>query len=90
MAKVHHHQGHGSNCKSLLNSLSSYIDGELEAKLCAELEHHLADCDKCRIVVDSLRKTVSLYHDSDAEIELPEDIRLRLFHALNLDDFLKT
>lgn len=90
MAKVHDHQGHGSNCKSLLNSLSSYIDGELEAKLCTELEHHLADCDKCRIVVDSLRKTVSLYHDHDAEIELPEDIRQRLFHALNLDDFLKT
>lgn len=90
MAQVHDHGGHGSNCKHLLNSLSSYIDGELEAKLCAELERHLEGCENCRVVVDSLRKTVSLYRESDADIELPQDLRQRLFHTLNLDDFLKS
>ena len=41
-----------STCAELKAQLSDYIDGELEAGLCAELERHLAGCDNCRIVVN--------------------------------------
>jgi len=76
------------NCSHLLKSLSEYIDGAISQELCAEIDRHLEDCDNCRIVVDSLRKTVYLYKVSAQETEMPEDVRQRLFHRLDLDEFL--
>lgn len=77
------------NCVSLLASLSDYVDGTAQEELCRDLERHLADCDNCRIVVDTLKKTVYLYHSS-AETNLPVAVRERLFKRLNLDEYLKT
>ena len=76
------------DCSHLLASLSDYIDGEARADLCAEIEQHLTECNKCRVVVDSLRKTVSLYQETDT-VDLPDPVRLRLFHCLNLDEFIE-
>ena len=77
------------NCKSLLGALSDYVDGTAQEELCRELERHLADCDDCRIVVDTLKKTVYLYHAS-TETDMPVAVRERLFKRLNLDEYLKT
>jgi anti-sigma factor RsiW len=77
------------NCKSLLGSLSDYVDGTAQEELCRELERHLADCEDCRIVVDTLKKTVYLYH-ANKDTDLPVDVRERLFKRLNLEDYLKT
>lgn len=76
-------------CKKLLGSLSEYLDGELEDQLCAELERHLEGCENCQIVVDTLRRTVSLYKVTSSETSMPEDVRRRLYHRLQLDEFLK-
>jgi len=82
---------HKHDCKHLLSSISDYVDGELDETLCRELEQHLADCPDCRIVVDTTRKTVYLYHESAAEsAHVPEDVRQRLFKCLNLEDYLKS
>lgn len=67
----------------MLGSLSDYIDGELEAELCAEIEQHVSECVNCRIVVDTLKRTVTLYHDHGRE-PLPEDVKTRLLAALDL------
>jgi anti-sigma factor RsiW len=77
------------NCKSLLASISDYVDGIAQEELCRELERHLADCDNCRIVVDTLKKTVYLYQ-SNSDTDLPVAVRERLFKRLNLDEYLKT
>jgi anti-sigma factor RsiW len=77
------------NCKSLLGLLSDYVDGTAQEELCRELERHLAECDDCRIVVDTLKKTVYLYH-SNKDTNLPAAVRERLFKRLSLDEFLKT
>ncbi len=81
-----HHTG---NCHHLLGSLSEYLDGELEARLCAELESHLTDCENCRVVVDTLRRTVSLYQVVEQPGAMPPDVRQRLLHRLELDDFIR-
>ncbi|MCE9645172.1 MAG: zf-HC2 domain-containing protein [Chloroflexi bacterium] len=79
-----------TSCEGLLGSLSDYIDGELGAELCRQIEKHVAECENCRIVVDTTRKTIDLVHVSNAsETGLPEDVRDRLFKRLNLDDYLK-
>jgi anti-sigma factor RsiW len=76
------------NCRLLLASLSEYVDGTLEKELCAEIERHLAGCEDCRIVVDSLNKTIYLYHATAAQVSIPDDVRQRLYSRLDLDEFL--
>jgi anti-sigma factor (TIGR02949 family) len=66
------------DCQHLLGELSEYVDGELRGELCAELERHLSDCENCRIVVDTLRKTIYLVHASAESESVPDDVRERL------------
>ncbi len=76
---------HGMKCQEILEQLSAYIDDELEARLCAEIEAHLAGCPDCRAMVDTLRKTVTLYRECEPD-DLPPDVRDRLYKVLRLDD----
>jgi len=79
-----------SKCQSLLGSLSDFVDGTLGEGLCEEIERHVAECQNCHVVVDTLRKTISLYHESAAEPdEVPGVVRERLFRTLNLDDYIR-
>ncbi len=77
------------NCGAFLEELSDYVDGVLGDALCQEIERHIADCDDCRVVVDTLEKTIYLYHETAAQTIIPTDVRERLFHRLNLDDFIQ-
>lgn len=79
----------GEKCHDMLSTLSEYIDGELSPELCAILESHLSGCQRCRIVVNTLKKTVELYHETDDDPNLPDDVRERLFLRLNLEDYMK-
>ncbi|MGD2077028.1 MAG: zf-HC2 domain-containing protein [Chloroflexota bacterium] len=78
---------HKHDCQHLLGDLSDYLDGEASDELCAEIEQHMANCEDCRIVVDTLGKTVRLYHDLPRP-SLPADARERLYHSLDLDTYL--
>lgn len=80
---------HDENCRQLVEMLSDYVDGELAKDLCTELEKHLADCENCRVVVDTLRKTVYLYRVASSSPSLPTDVRERLYRCLDLDEFSK-
>lgn len=76
------------DCRHLLGALSDYLDGDLQEELCAELERHLQECENCRIVVDTLRRTIYLYRVTAEPGEIPQEVRQRLYHRLNLDEFL--
>ena len=76
-----------SACHNLLGGLSAYLDGEAEEALCQEIERHMAGCENCRVVVDTLAKTVHLYRER-GHTPLPDDARKRLYAALDLADFL--
>ena len=80
---------HTPQCKQLLGSLSDYIDGELQAELCSQIEAHLQNCENCRIVINTLRKTVELYEKTAEPAGLPDGVRERLFHKLDLNDYMK-
>lgn len=71
-------------CKDMLGDLSEYIDGELEADLCAEIEAHMRDCPVCQVMVDTLRKTVIIYR-KHGQVEIPPDVRSRLYAVLDLE-----
>ncbi len=74
-------------CRHLLDELSDYLDGTASAEMCAEIERHLADCADCRVVVDTLRRTIELYHALPGP-ELPVAARERLYKSLDLAQFL--
>ncbi len=76
-------------CRALLGNLSEYVDGVLGAELCDEIEHHLEGCENCRIVVDSLRKTIYLYQTTSHPASVPDEVRERLYKCLDLDEFLQ-
>ena len=83
MSEIHNHQ----NCREMLASLNDYIDGELDTSLCEELEKHMNGCDNCRIVVNTIKKTIELYREDCATDRLPADVRSRLLTRLELADF---
>ncbi len=79
-----------ATCHQLLGNLSDFVDGNLEEELCQEIQSHLEDCEDCQVVIDTLRKTIYLVRAKAAEtVELPEDVRERLFRRLNLEDFVE-
>lgn len=84
----HDHEHDHEECRHLLSSLSDYVDGELDDSLCREIEAHMVGCENCRIVVDTLTRTVELYHTTPPESALPTDVRSRLYKRLNLTELL--
>ncbi len=47
-------------CQDVFALLSQYLDHELPADLCDQIEAHIADCPPCVAFLESLRKTVEL------------------------------
>ncbi len=48
-------------CEELLSILNEYVDGTVDPAVCEQFEKHMAGCDPCKIVVDNIRKTITLY-----------------------------
>jgi anti-sigma factor RsiW len=53
---------HGLECKEIFAQLSAYLDADLPAATCEEIQAHIADCPPCIEFVNSLRRTVELCH----------------------------
>jgi predicted anti-sigma-YlaC factor YlaD len=69
------------NCREVIRELSSYLDGDLGCDAIADLELHVGRCEDCRVVVDTVRKTVDIYCKAEP-LPLPDDVRNRLHAAL--------
>ena len=52
-------------CEELLAMLNEYVDGTVDPAICEEFEKHLAGCNPCQVVVDNIRKTITLYKDGE-------------------------
>ena len=85
----HSHQHDKSGCSVVLAHLDDYLDHTLAPELCAALEAHLAECENCRVVYDTLNRTLYLVHQlRETPPELPEAVEYRLFAVMNLERFL--
>ena len=69
------------NCRGIVKELSNYLDEALDSTLKATIEKHLEHCDDCRVVVDTTKKTIQIYCNSEPA-SLPDDTRMRLHEAL--------
>lgn len=75
-------------CTHLLDELSNYLDGDASQAVCDEIELHLLNCTDCRVVVDTLRQTIRLYHTLPKP-DMPDRLRESLYESLDLSAFLK-
>lgn len=71
-------------CQHLKAQLSEFIDGDLDDSVCREIERHLSSCENCRVMVDTLKKTIVLYRDEPLE-PVPTDVHERLVKVLKLE-----
>jgi anti-sigma factor RsiW len=69
------------NCRGVIRELSNYLDGDLHPQVKAEIERHLEHCEDCKLVVDTTRKTVQVYCDSELA-PLSSEASDRLHQAL--------
>jgi hypothetical protein len=76
-------------CGHIVESLSEYVEGTLDEALCVDLERHMNECHDCKVVVDTLRRTIELYHRTAPDVDVPADVRMRLYTCLNLEDYIK-
>lgn len=68
-------------CDEMLKALNEYVDGTLPTGVCEQFEQHLAGCNPCQIVVDNIRKTITLYKNGQP-LELPSQLSDRLHQCL--------
>ena len=61
--------------------LNDYVDGTIDMAICEEFEKHMAGCNPCQVVVDNIRKTITIYRQGEP-YELPVKFRERLHEAL--------
>ncbi len=57
--------------------LAGYLDDQVVAEIRRELEIHLAECQTCRVLYDSSRKTLQIATDSRS-FELPGRVSQQL------------
>ncbi len=68
-------------CAQLLWALNEYVDGTADPAICEQFDEHVAGCNPCQVVVDNLRKTITLYKEGRPH-PLPVQCRQRLHAAL--------
>ena len=85
-AHDHGHGEHHEGCRRYIATLSDYVDGALDDELCRELEAHMETCENCRVVVNTLNKTVTLYHRLPSP-EMPNAVKERLYKVLDIGQF---
>lgn len=69
------------NCRELLGALSEYEDGQTHSALCQAICAHLEHCENCRLVIDNIRQTITLYR-AGAEESLPPALHQRLLGVM--------
>jgi len=72
------------NHRKVFENVCNFIDDELDDATCDELKKHVAACPKCRVYVDTVRKTIVLYKVSDKPKKIPAATRKRLYATIAL------
>ena len=69
-------------CQRVLEELSNFIDGEIDAGLRVQIEDHLKMCKRCTVLHDTLRKVLVIVAD-ERTFELPEGYSERLHDLID-------
>jgi predicted anti-sigma-YlaC factor YlaD len=53
------------SCKQVTHELSNYIDGQLDPEIRRQIAEHLSLCNRCAVVLDTMRKLLSIVGDEN-------------------------
>ncbi len=68
-------------CTDFLAKLTDFFDGNVPPELMLEVEHHIAECKHCEVVLDSTTKTINIYRDYEL-YDFPPEVEQRLHAAI--------
>jgi predicted anti-sigma-YlaC factor YlaD len=71
-------------CKDVMAQLSDYLDPESAKELCEEFDTHFKTCTNCRVNIDTVKKTITLYR-SETPRDCPEPVREKLHAVLSYE-----
>jgi len=71
-------------CCRILEKICEILCEDINAELCDEIKKHLESCPRCSAYVDSIKKTITLVKNIEAEDEVPRDIHNRLHKVLQI------
>jgi anti-sigma factor RsiW len=69
------------DCKGLLQSLSAYLDGEVDEELRLEIEEHLRSCVKAQTMLRTFERTIVLHRVVEVD-GVPTEVHVRLHEVL--------
>lgn len=78
---THQHDKRDPACLEVFAKLSEYVDGELDAVDCQEVEAHIADCPPCVEFLQSLKRCVAAERQFQGREEcgpVPPELEKRL------------
>ena len=76
------HESPGPGCPDIAPTLSRYLEGEIGAVECAEMERHVAGCDACRKACDSLRTVLELCRREGGAGKVPPEVEAAVRRAI--------
>jgi RNA polymerase sigma-70 factor (ECF subfamily) len=75
----------GARCPDIVTLFSRHLEGEIDPRLCARMEAHIAQCGGCREACESLKRTLAMCRElptPDVPAPLAESIRAAVRSAL--------
>ena len=82
--RLHIHT-HSLSCSEVYDHLCDNLDEKLNSESCRQIKAHIADCENCTALLDSLKKTVYLYRHYPTP-KLPKKIKKELFAVIRYDN----
>jgi predicted anti-sigma-YlaC factor YlaD len=61
------------SCRELVELVTEYLEGTLDASDRARFEEHLEECEGCRTYLEQMRTTLRLVREAD-ELEAPPEV----------------
>ncbi len=78
------HDRTGSHhCRRMAAVFSDYLDRDLREAICRKVDEHLKQCPDCRLYLDTLSRTITLYRGLGG-IRVPKNVESRLFATIRL------
>jgi anti-sigma factor RsiW len=69
-------------CKDFLARLSDYVDEELEKQFREAIDEHAATCPRCKVVLDTLGRTITVFQEGTEAASIPAGAHERLMEAI--------
>ena len=68
-------------CRAMFEKISEFIDNELDAAACREIEMHAESCARCKACLETLKRTIDFCKKLESK-PIPETFSRRLKDAV--------